>query len=483
MSTQQSLASRIELPDVPGIALVQGIYAPARFKSPNWERTLLRLCLYLLPTVWALLQAALRLIGGHRFSSSSDAPFTLVFSFAWIAAIECFSATSCKRISKEHTGGTAVMISVCISLVAAWLLLSALGVRPPALWIFMMDAAFLLIAALVVKCFFRGAFRSQIPLARIVLVDKHDHCGKASWIFIRKGVARHETSGAIRLTDIEGSQQVKIVHSIDELSQEIHRELADGVFISVSPEDIAELTARIEAGNNQESSVRLILDTGDFTVPRRGFSKSDCLYLLNAASAPERTVHYLFLKRIFDVVFSAAALLAGLPLMIVIGVAVKASSRGRIFFAQDRVGWNGRLFRMYKFRTMYEAPITVSDTRWSRPDDARRTVVGKILRKYSLDELPQFFNVLRGEMSVVGPRPERPYFVDSFRRGLEQYHRRHQIKVGITGWAQVNGLRGDTCIRTRLLYDLYYLQNWGLIFDLKIILRTVFCVFCGRNAS
>jgi lipopolysaccharide/colanic/teichoic acid biosynthesis glycosyltransferase len=125
----------------------------------------------------------------------------------------------------------------------------------------------------------------------------------------------------------------------------------------------------------------------------------------------------------------------------------------------------------------------VSDTRWSQPDDARRTAVGRILRKYSLDELPQFFNVLKGEMSVVGPRPERPYFVDSFRREIDEYHRRHQVKVGITGWAQVNGLRGDTCIQTRVMYDLYYLQNWGLIFDLKIILKTALCVFCGRNAD
>jgi lipopolysaccharide/colanic/teichoic acid biosynthesis glycosyltransferase len=131
---------------------------------------------------------------------------------------------------------------------------------------------------------------------------------------------------------------------------------------------------------------------------------------------------------------------------------------------------------------MHTVPATESDTRWTRANDPHRTAVGQFLRKYSLDELPQFFNVLRGEMSIVGPRPERPFFVSSFRRQIAEYHRRHQLKVGITGWAQVNGLRGDTCIRTRLLYDLYYLQNWGLIFDLRIILKTVFCVFKGKNA-
>jgi len=132
---------------------------------------------------------------------------------------------------------------------------------------------------------------------------------------------------------------------------------------------------------------------------------------------------------------------------------------------------------------MYKVPPSESDTRWSQPNDARRTALGRILRKYSLDELPQFFNVLKGDMSVVGPRPERPFFVNSFRGVIEEYHRRHHIKVGITGWAQVNGLRGDTCIRTRLMYDLYYLQNWGLIFDLKIVLRTVLCVLCGLSGE
>ena len=131
---------------------------------------------------------------------------------------------------------------------------------------------------------------------------------------------------------------------------------------------------------------------------------------------------------------------------------------------------------------MRTAPVLDSDTLWTSANDPRRTPVGQFLRKYSLDELPQFFNVLKGDMSVVGPRPERPSFVSSFRRQIDEYHRRHQLRVGITGWAQVNGLRGDTCIRTRLLYDLYYLQNWGLIFDLRIILSTVFCMLKGKNA-
>ena len=229
--------------------------------------------------------------------------------------------------------------------------------------------------------------------------------------------------------------------------------------------------------------MRFVTGPGDGVPLRQSLSSANCLYLLNTGAAPTMSRNYSILKRGFDLIFSFAAILAGLPLIALIALAIKISSKGGIFFAQDRVGWNGKVFRMYKFRTMHTAPPCESDTRWSQPDDARRTAVGRFLRKYSLDELPQFFNVLKGEMSVVGPRPERPFFVNSFRSEIEEYHRRHQIKVGITGWAQVNGLRGDTCIRTRVMYDLYYLQNWGLIFDLKIILRTVLCVICGRDAD
>jgi lipopolysaccharide/colanic/teichoic acid biosynthesis glycosyltransferase len=136
---------------------------------------------------------------------------------------------------------------------------------------------------------------------------------------------------------------------------------------------------------------------------------------------------------------------------------------------------------MYKFRTMKVAPLTDSDVLWTTVNDHRKTWIGTFLRKTSLDELPQFFNVLKGDMSVVGPRPERPYFVNKFVNDFAQYHDRHRLKVGITGWAQVNGWRGDTSIQKRLEHDLYYLQNWSMGLDMRIILKTVASGF-GKNA-
>jgi lipopolysaccharide/colanic/teichoic acid biosynthesis glycosyltransferase len=168
--------------------------------------------------------------------------------------------------------------------------------------------------------------------------------------------------------------------------------------------------------------------------------------------------------------------------MVVIAIAIKLSSPGPVLFVQERVGLNGNAFRMYKFRTMKVDSSEHSDTGWTTANDPRRTKLGTFLRRSNLDELPQFFNVLKGNMSIVGPRPERLHFVKRFLQDIEGYNRRHVLKVGITGWAQVNGWRGDTSISKRIEYDLYYLRNWSITFDLQIMLLTIFRSFFQGNA-
>jgi exopolysaccharide biosynthesis polyprenyl glycosylphosphotransferase len=176
------------------------------------------------------------------------------------------------------------------------------------------------------------------------------------------------------------------------------------------------------------------------------------------------------LKRAFDMVFSAAVLVVCSPLLLLIALIVKLDSPGPVFFIQERVGLDGKIIHVIKFRTMR---TDVSGPGWTVEGDPRRTRSGKWLRRFSLDELPQFINVLLGEMSVVGPRPEQLYFVQQFSLTIPRYMRRHREKAGITGWAQVNGLRGDTSIEERTRYDLDYVERWSLLFDLKIIARTV----------
>jgi Undecaprenyl-phosphate glucose phosphotransferase len=187
-------------------------------------------------------------------------------------------------------------------------------------------------------------------------------------------------------------------------------------------------------------------------------------------------------KRIFDLVIGSFILILMAPVMFLIGLLIKLTSEGPIFYRQERVGMNGRPFHILKFRTMRADAEKETGPIWARESDPRRTKVGAFLRKYSLDELPQFFNVLKGEMSLVGPRPERPNFVEEFREKIPSYMLRHKIKTGMTGWAQVNGFRGNTSLEKRIEHDLYYIQHWSVGFDLRILFMTLWKGFFSRSA-
>ena len=202
------------------------------------------------------------------------------------------------------------------------------------------------------------------------------------------------------------------------------------------------------------------------------------IHLLDEAPFDIRQV----VKRTADIVFSAAALVALAPVLAVIAVAVKLSSPGPVLYRQTRMGLNGQTFEILKFRSMPVDAEAGTGAVWSTKGESRATAVGSFLRRTSLDELPQFWNVLRGDMSVVGPRPERPSLIEGFRREIPGYMLRHKTKAGITGWAQVHGWRGDTSLTKRIEYDLYYIQNWSLWLDLKIVVMTVFKGFVHENA-
>jgi exopolysaccharide biosynthesis polyprenyl glycosylphosphotransferase len=207
------------------------------------------------------------------------------------------------------------------------------------------------------------------------------------------------------------------------------------------------------------------------------------LPLLDVRSYPLDTVGYAVGKRAFDICFSILALLLSAPLMLLIALAIKLTSRGPVLFVQERVSLNGKRFEMLKFRTMAAQNWQGSNTKHTEPGDPRITAVGGFLRRTSLDELTQFINVLAGDMSVVGPRPELTFFVEKFCTEIPSYMARHNVKCGMTGWAQVNGFRGSgTSIPQRIQYDLYYLRNWSMTLDLKIIFLTVFRGLISRNA-
>ncbi|MFI5144304.1 MAG: undecaprenyl-phosphate glucose phosphotransferase [Ignavibacteria bacterium] len=189
------------------------------------------------------------------------------------------------------------------------------------------------------------------------------------------------------------------------------------------------------------------------------------------------------LKRAFDILFSSIVLSITSPLLIIIAILVKLTSKGKVLYSQERVSLEGKKFKMIKFRSMVENAEASTGAVFASKDDNRSTPIGKFLRKYSLDELPQYFNVLIGDMSVVGPRPEREVFINLMKDKIPKYLDRHRVKCGITGWAQVNGLRGqETSLEKRIEYDIYYIENWSIVFDLKIIIRTFKEMFFSKVA-
>lgn len=225
----------------------------------------------------------------------------------------------------------------------------------------------------------------------------------------------------------------------------------------------------------EKAGVRTLIipDFFDYLPARPHFDNFAGMPMINVRDIPLDIAVNRLMKRTFDILFSLTAILLTSPVMLVVAVGVWLTSAGPVIFKQERVGLNRRNFMMFKFRSMKVIPEGTMDTGWSTKNDPRRTAFGTFIRRTSLDELPQFFNVLLGHMSVVGPRPERPYYVNQFRDEIPKYMIKHHVRPGITGLAQSKGLRGDTSIEDRIEQDIFYIENWSLLFDIKIIWETI----------
>ncbi len=226
-------------------------------------------------------------------------------------------------------------------------------------------------------------------------------------------------------------------------------------------------------------SFKLVPDVFEILTSRVDITHVDGIPLLGFHEFPLARVWSRMLKRQMDIAGSLFGLVVLSPLMGLLAFLIKRDSPGPVFYKQERCGEDGKTFWIYKFRTMVVGAEQQTGPVWAKPDDARRTRLGSFLRRCNLDELPQLINVFRGDMSLVGPRPERPHFVTQFKENVPRYMARHHIKSGLTGWAQVNGLRGDTSIEERIKYDMYYIEHWSVFFDIKIILMTL---FANKNA-
>lgn len=272
---------------------------------------------------------------------------------------------------------------------------------------------------------------------------------------------------------IEEQRYKPILGKIDELAGMIEMLPVDEVILALPLDAHSKYPAIIAACEKAGVRTLIIPDFFDYLPARPYFDNFAGMPMINVRDIPLDMAGNKLAKRLFDIAFSLCAITVMLPVMLIVALGVRLTSPGPVIFKQERVGLNRRNFMMYKFRSMKMQTDTGEDTGWSTVHDPRRTRFGSFIRKTSLDELPQFFNVLLGHMSVVGPRPERPYYVQQFRDEIPKYMVKHHVRPGITGWAQSNGLRGDTSIEERIKHDIFYIENWSLLFDIRIIFKTI----------
>ncbi|MBQ8597713.1 MAG: undecaprenyl-phosphate glucose phosphotransferase [Lachnospiraceae bacterium] len=275
---------------------------------------------------------------------------------------------------------------------------------------------------------------------------------------------------------------VKVVGRIENIKYILPENKLDEIAITLALEDYDSLEYIVDLCEKSGVHTKFIPDYTSL-VPSHPYTEDLMgLPVINIRYVPLTNTLNWFMKRAVDVIGSLFGIIVASPIMIVSALAVRFTSPGPVLFKQERVGLHNKTFNMYKFRTMEMQKPSAEQKAWTVKDDPRVTKVGKFLRRTSLDELPQLFNILLGEMSLVGPRPERPQFVEKFKDEIPRYMIKHQVRPGLTGWAQVNGYRGDTSIRKRVEYDLYYIENWTLAFDIKIMFLTIFKGFINKNA-
>jgi Undecaprenyl-phosphate glucose phosphotransferase len=269
-----------------------------------------------------------------------------------------------------------------------------------------------------------------------------------------------------------GYRGLPLLGTLGEVGDISQREKIDHLYVALPLEEHSKLLDLVEITSRECIDIKVVPDLLQFIALRARLEDLDGLPVINVNDVPLQGFN-AWVKRVLDILLSAVALaIIAVPLAI-IAILVKWTSPGPVFYRQERMGLDGKAFNVYKFRSMYVDAEETTGPVWARDNDPRATPLGRWLRRFDLDELPQFWNVLRGDMSIVGPRPERPFFVEQFKHRIPQYMLRHKVKAGITGWAQVNGWRGNTSLEKRIEYDLYYIENWSVTLDLKIMWLTV----------
>ncbi len=403
--------------------------------------------------------------------------------FVWLLAANYYKLSSVADLFWEYTGIRAAFFASFATLLLQTALL--VFVRPLIVSriFILLSNAILFLSVVVVRNFFRlTSVSSNWPrkCERILVVGTDQYARRSVRLLRRIPFFHCEIQAYLQLPGQPVLVQDAPVISTMELLR-LETLSFDEIVVAIPAKYYLQVASVLDSLQDFGKPVRAILDLGPRLAVREKLFQVGRLQMMNLALSPVESFAYTVLKRTFDLVFAVLGVVILSPVFLAIAVLVKLGSPGPILFRQERVGRNGEFFTLLKFRTMHCSTTAESDTIWTTKNDSRCTVIGATLRQLSLDELPQLFNVIRGEMSLVGPRPERPYFVTKFRTNIQKYNSRHCCQVGMTGWAQVNGLRGDTSISDRLQYDLYYIRNWSFGLDIQIIARTMFTALRDEN--
>lgn len=316
-------------------------------------------------------------------------------------------------------------------------------------------------------------FRQRGYNQKHVLLIGGGEMARAYWDTVRSDrELGYAPIGYVSSSPQKGLGELKWLGGYEKLGRVLDNNLPDEAVCAIAPEDYGQMAEIIEACEKAGTKLSIIPFYAKYMPSNPQFDELEGIPLLNFRRIPLDNWANAFCKRAMDIIGSLALILLTSPVMLVCAIGVKLTSPGPVLFKQERIGRDKKPFYMYKFRSM--RVNSGENTAWSRDHDDRKTRFGAFMRKCSLDELPQFFNVLKGDMSLVGPRPEIPYYVEKFKEDVPLYMVKHQVRPGITGWAQVNGLRGDTSIKARVEHDVYYIEHWSLLFDIEILLTTVF---------
>jgi Undecaprenyl-phosphate glucose phosphotransferase len=448
----------------------------------------LRTLTYLLPAFALLIAGAIRVaiagpIDGYTVNMSSYWKLVALTTTLWIPFAGRYQLCRVEDLFRQRTSMLMAAGACCTTYAMVGFALFLTREMLVSRWFILISFVVLWTSTVAMRIVFRKVIRQDSGRrhpVRVVIVGTDHLALRAARRLRRAPIAPCCVVAYVRLPQQEIRVHDAPIRDFDAVDT-FDATAVDDIILAVPLEQVKDLPNMVASLQRLCRPIRAVVDIGDRLVIRDRMWQFGRLQLIDLVSTCSESLQYVIGKRIFDICFASAALTLLSPLMIAIAIGIKLTSKGPVFFRQDRIGLNGRPFKMLKFRSMV---VNVSSaTQHTFPNDSRITTIGRWLRRSSLDEIPQFFNVLTGDMSVVGPRPELTFFVHKFRKEIPSYMTRHNIKCGITGWAQVNGLRGShTSIPKRVEYDLAYIRNWSMIFDLKIILMTVISGFAGRNA-